>query len=836
MRKLVYLFELDSVRNSDKQMKLAMKALFREIVVNGNSVAVTFNQLIDSRFFLSLINDNRWADHIVSLFRSGGIRISQFGQYRTAAQYLIGQALDSKEEYIFSGLPIRSGQKSLIALVKRSLKYSDITELNEYINGFRTDNERETLFRERDENNVIQDTKLNKDDMLNTLRDLQAVVKLILKVGGVQEAYNQPKDFKPSNEGLDLKSFLKCVVSFIPPNEYPKWNETIVLLNDISEGKYDNQFKTYFGKKDFDKNKRSEILKLIRKLYEDSGDLEGNFEIYALAHAIVDLCYNYTCEASICNASRHYDIDELKKFHERTISNKSRESVGTKEPEISEEVKPESFREDFLSQLHRYYGDKGSRKERFLKPESNDFIPYNFSKPPFFHIENAAYLSKYARDIEQDNKSDELPLYENGLLLQRLKQWWANLKQVGIDFIWAFLFSSVLFGVYKAIRTYDPLQLGFTQTDQFGFTALFYSFLLSYSLCFLIYWLTLAGQKHTKDYTRQDQTEHNISRFKALTYNESITRVFVFSSVGICVLVKGFLGLMCIGVPYSNKKNTSKSTPREKTKKINYVSKRVSDYVKFRKSQKDQGREWLFDDSKYLPLIDIKEYSEDDSEDSWTDVRLTRIEELTGKDFGIAYDSQYHKMLVDPLSRVNIISNPTDNNVYPYERLVPTSDKPGVVTVPIIKDEKGNTLFVLIKQFRHAIRREQYSFPRGFGEKDLDVFHNAQKELYEEIRAVLKDPNTGKRIEYSEKEPKQSDDPTPSLLELGKITPDSGSLCDTISVVQANLDSYSVQIGHEGIIDCIKVTESDLDKMNKKGEIDDGFTVAAFLLWKLENE
>ena len=126
-----------------------MRALYREIVMHGNAVAITFNQLIDSRFFLSLLNDDRWSDDILKLFHSGAIRISQFGKFRTPSQYLISQALDSSEEYIFSGLPIRSNQKSLIALAKRSLMYSDMTELNEYISGQRSWEERRKLFREQ---------------------------------------------------------------------------------------------------------------------------------------------------------------------------------------------------------------------------------------------------------------------------------------------------------------------------------------------------------------------------------------------------------------------------------------------------------------------------------------------------------------------------------------------------------------------------------------------------------------------------------------------------------------------------------------------------------------
>ena len=48
-RKYVYLFELDSVRKTDKEIIAGQKALYTEILENGYIVVLTFNQLIDSR-------------------------------------------------------------------------------------------------------------------------------------------------------------------------------------------------------------------------------------------------------------------------------------------------------------------------------------------------------------------------------------------------------------------------------------------------------------------------------------------------------------------------------------------------------------------------------------------------------------------------------------------------------------------------------------------------------------------------------------------------------------------------------------------------------------------
>lgn len=52
MRKYVYLFELDSVRKTDAEIIAGQKALYNEIITNGNIVVMTYNQIVDSRGFL----------------------------------------------------------------------------------------------------------------------------------------------------------------------------------------------------------------------------------------------------------------------------------------------------------------------------------------------------------------------------------------------------------------------------------------------------------------------------------------------------------------------------------------------------------------------------------------------------------------------------------------------------------------------------------------------------------------------------------------------------------------------------------------------------------------
>ena len=99
MRKQVYLFELDSVRNSKAEIERAQKALFEEIILNGNSVVLSFNQLSDSRGFLrSLAN--------IHMFELGHLKVAQYYKQdntlvRTASQYF-QQALSTPDSFHFS--------------------------------------------------------------------------------------------------------------------------------------------------------------------------------------------------------------------------------------------------------------------------------------------------------------------------------------------------------------------------------------------------------------------------------------------------------------------------------------------------------------------------------------------------------------------------------------------------------------------------------------------------------------------------------------------------------------------------------------------------------------
>lgn len=148
MREYVYLFELDSVRKTDEEIIAGQKALYNEIVNNGNIVVLTYNQLVDSRGFFSLLKDSEYQKYFIRLFENGAIRISQYGDIRSLSQYLIN-SVESEKQFIYSALPVKSSQRRLLSLIKRSLLYSDLSEIFEYSTGTnRSEHELVKLFEE----------------------------------------------------------------------------------------------------------------------------------------------------------------------------------------------------------------------------------------------------------------------------------------------------------------------------------------------------------------------------------------------------------------------------------------------------------------------------------------------------------------------------------------------------------------------------------------------------------------------------------------------------------------------------------------------------------------
>ena len=135
MDRLVYLFELDSVRNSEQEVERGQQALYEEIVLNGNSVVLSFNQLSDSEAFLYAVKDPNSYEQILELFEMEVLRFSPFETIRTPSQYIQGAIEKGKavgnDNFIFSALPVKCEEKELLEEIQRALRFSDLSVLQE---------------------------------------------------------------------------------------------------------------------------------------------------------------------------------------------------------------------------------------------------------------------------------------------------------------------------------------------------------------------------------------------------------------------------------------------------------------------------------------------------------------------------------------------------------------------------------------------------------------------------------------------------------------------------------------------------------------------------------
>lgn len=172
----------------------------------------------------------------------------------------------------------------------------------------------------------------------------------------------------------------------------------------------------------------------------------------------------------------------------------------------------------------------------------------------------------------------------------------------------------------------------------------------------------------------------------------------------------------------------------------------------------------------------------------------------SGLTIGVKHESAWSRLVVD------LVKN-EDGEMFAYERIIPKANGAPVVTVPRTKAGK----FVLLRQFRHAIRGEQLCFPRGFGEDGLSAEENAAKELAEEV---------GAKVEKD------------SIKVLGSFTPDSGLMQTNVSVVACTVEKYGNESRDEGILSVEELTEAELLSAIAAGKITDGMTIVAFSLFR----
>ena len=382
MRKYVYLFELDSVSKTDADIIAGQKALYDEIVLNGNIVVLTYNQLVDSRGFFSLLRDPAYSRGLVKLFKRGAIRLSQFGDTRTVSQYLLNSIEDDKK-FIYSALPLRYSQKRLTALMRRCLTYSDLSEIHDYMElADRGDEEGwekvESLFVEL-VNGTEHATTLSKEQMQMVLENLYSLLAIVLRISTLHDIYICPRDPK-EYQNLKLWNILDAVLKFDVAQENALFTQATEMLRGLDAFREQNQNRSVY----------------IRQIHDAADKVQASCRQYA--QAVVDLCYNYACENSICNISKHYNVDEL----------------------LEECAQKPTFQADFFSRMQQYWQDGNDGDARFPLEETNEFIPFA-GREQIPDIQEAVRLVDYL-DYKEPDEPETIARYEYGVDRQQKMQ------------------------------------------------------------------------------------------------------------------------------------------------------------------------------------------------------------------------------------------------------------------------------------------------------------------------------------------------------------------------------------------------------------------------------
>ena len=171
---------------------------------------------------------------------------------------------------------------------------------------------------------------------------------------------------------------------------------------------------------------------------------------------------------------------------------------------------------------------------------------------------------------------------------------------------------------------------------------------------------------------------------------------------------------------------------------------------------------------------------------------VSAYQQHTGTTIGVCYESKYRLMVVDLVYE-------KEGEYFPYERILPAITPGAVVCIPQHDDK-----LILLRQYRHALRSEQYAFPRGFAEAGISGEDNARKELLEELGCQANQVSC-----------------------LGSIVADSGLCGEAVGIYLCRIDNWETKYGYEGIQNTISLTLSQLQQMIATGHITDGYTLSA---------
>ena len=771
MGKSVYLFELDSVRKTDEEVAVAQEALYDEIINNGNRVILSYNQLTDSRLIASMLQGdtktgNRSIRQMLELFNAGWLAFSRFGDARTPSQYLQNSIRTNlaprNDKFVYSGIPLKSTQRRLMRLTLEALQNADASVFTEFIqpdeshetaSSQSADDELLALFAEyepRGSGYVELKTEIDIQEARETLSLLKTYVQFILALSLDETTANPSARHQPETMGAyRLPKLVDVACSIDPPSGLEYLWESAVHVLGPEGGLPDDVRRS---------NGRSNWLEAIKELKAAATDRLP----YCLAALIVNLCYNYIVEHSIFGASKHYDAAAF-----------VRGEYG-------------SFADDFRSRVAKDWRDGIQDPSRFLPDESAAHKHFNVDvdkwerglrilerrkTPPttFLNVDRGttAFTQLRSSDLSENAirpaAGDTVRMYEDGREQQRHAQVRDNNKRLWASIGITVLTLVLVFALGQAEGLVENLS---------NFNVVLTSLVLFFGFA--------AIEKIVDAFVPESDIVANIANIGRgvadLAHNSKHD-------------VKSHFNRLNVG------------TAKEKLPRIDdplYArTPSMKRYDALRRTQRE-----LFE-SEEPEEIEILGMGESDVIQGQPAPEFARdYETRTGANLGVRYESPYHLMVVD------LVRWKSTGAIGSYERLVPAVPNAGVVIAP-----KFQGKWVFLKQFRHALRKHQLCFPRGFGEmgpdgQPLADALNAVKELQEELGASV----VG----------------TPQVI--GSVAPDSGILGKVVTVCYAELQALDATLREEGICDVVLMDDAEVAAAVKNRRIDDGYTLSALTL------
>lgn len=327
MNKLIYLFELDSMRNTSEEVRHAQHCMFYEIVENGNQIVLTYNQITDSHGFLVMLLHDESYELLIQFIQKGYIKFSQYrtpqGIVASPVQYM-RQSL-KKPNFCFTALPVNLEEKQ---------------EMNEALYTALTN---------------VDGSSLEEYASVTTQKGafLLKFVTMLTLLSLENSAVNPPKTISPQGHPFltlwDVFLQVDKYFSQETPRTLTTSGKNLLLENaeslqgSSSKGKGHHKEKSAtqslksgvaeeliillpaglalvsLGEKRItNKNSRSDWqiflqspeaeaeMKALLAMQQDNATPEM---ILSLAECLIDLCYNYGVESSISAVSPHYQWD-----------------------------------------------------------------------------------------------------------------------------------------------------------------------------------------------------------------------------------------------------------------------------------------------------------------------------------------------------------------------------------------------------------------------------------------------------------------------------------------------------------------------------------------------